>query len=67
MCCDIVKSVGGIVFGCKHQIVVWDDILWEGLFQLGVMPVFTDYGQTIFLFRSCQEWTFMEDDFHTVT
>ena len=66
MYCDIVESVGWIVFCYKHQIAVWDDILWEGLLQLGVMSVFTYYGQTIFLFRSCQEWIFMEDDFHTV-
>ena len=67
MYCDIVVSVGWIVFCCKHQIVVWDDLLLEGQLQFGVMPEFTNYGQaTIIIFRSCQEWTFVEDGFHAV-
>ena len=58
--------MGGIDVCCKHQIVVWDDLLLEGQLQFGVMSVFTNNGQTIIVFRSCQEWTFVEDDFHTV-
>ena len=68
MNCDIVESVlGGIAVCCKHQIVFWDDLLLEGQLQFGVMSVFTNYGQTIIIvFRSCQELTFVEDDFHAV-
>ena len=66
MCCEIVECVGWIVVCCKHQIVVWDDLLWEGGLQLGVMSAFTDYGQTVCVIRCCQEWTLVEDDFHTV-
>ena len=66
MNCGIVESVGGIAVCCKHQIVFWDDLLLEGQLQFGVMSVFTNYGQIIIVFRSCQEWTFVEDDFHTL-
>ena len=58
--------LGGIAVCCKHQIVFWDDLLLEGQLQFGVMSVFTNYGQTIIVFRYCQELTFVEDDFHTV-
>ena len=62
----LLSLFGGIAVCCKHQIVVWDDLLLEGQLQFGVMSVFTNNGQTIIVFRSCQEWTFVEDDFHTV-